>query len=82
MPSKEAHAARIENGIVQEVIVIPYCNDDDSEITAYCNDIGLPGVWIDCSLLGARRKKYPGVGWLYDADLDEFLIPENNCMTE
>jgi hypothetical protein len=74
--SENAHAARIDDGgIVREIIVIPYCNDDDAEITAYCNGIGLAGTWIDCSYLGARRGKYPGTGDRYDAELDEFVSP-------
>ena len=70
-----AHAARIEDGIVREVIVIPYMDDNDAEITAYCNGIGLPGMWIDCSYLGARRGRYPGVGFTYDEETDEFVPP-------
>ena len=75
MTYHNAHAARIEDGIVREVIVIPFCNDDDAEITAYCNSIGLSGVWLDCSYVGARRGRYPGVGDRYDAELDEFVSP-------
>jgi len=76
MPYENAHAARIDDdGIVREVIVIPYCNDDDAEITAYCNGIGLPGTWIDTSYLGSRRGKYAGIGDRYDAALDEFVSP-------
>jgi hypothetical protein len=76
MTYHNAHAARIENGIVREVIVIPYCNDDDAEITAYCNGIGLSGTWLDTSYIGARRGKYAGVGDRYDAELDEFVSPQ------
>jgi len=75
MTYHNAHAARIEAGVVREVIVIPYCNDDDADITAYCNGIGLPGTWIDCSYLGARRGRYPGVGFTYDEGSDEFVPP-------
>ena len=75
MTYHNAHAARIEDGIVREVIVIPYCNDDDAEITAYCNSIGLPGVWLDCSYLGSRRGRYPGAGFRYDEATDEFVPP-------
>jgi hypothetical protein len=75
MPYENAHAARVEDGIVREVIVIPYCNDDDATITAYCNGIGLAGTWLDTSYLGARRGKYAGVGDRYDSDLDEFVSP-------
>jgi len=76
MTYHNAHAARIEDGIVREVIVIPYCNDDDAEITAYCNGIGLPGTWLDTSYLGSRRGKYAGVGDRYDSALDEFVSPQ------
>jgi hypothetical protein len=75
MTYHNAHAARVEDGIVREVIVIPYCNDDDAEITEYCNGIGLAGTWLDTSYIGARRGKYAGIGDRYDADLDEFVSP-------
>lgn len=76
MPYENAHAARInDEGIVEQVIVVPYCNDDDDEITAYCNGIGLQGVWLDCSYLGSRRGRYPGVGFRYDEATDEFVPP-------
>lgn len=75
MPYENAHAAKIENGVVTQVIVIPHQGDDDAAVTAYCNGIGLPGTWIDTSYLGARRGKYAGVGDRYDADLDEFVSP-------
>jgi len=76
MTYHNAHAARIdENNVVRQVIVIPYCNDDDAEITAYCNSIGLAGTWIDTSYKGKRRGKYAGIGDVYDADNDEFVTP-------
>jgi len=76
MTYHNAHAARIdENNVVRQVIVIPYCNDDDAEITAYCNSIGLAGTWIDTSYKGKRRGKYAGIGDVYDADKDESVTP-------
>ena len=66
MSQRNAHAARIENGIVREVIVIPHMDDDDTKITEYCNSIGLAGTWIDTSYKGARRGKYAGIGDLWD----------------
>ena len=59
---RTAHAARIEDGIVRQVIVIPHLDDDDAKITEYCNRIGLPGTWVDTSYTGSRRGKYAGVG--------------------
>jgi hypothetical protein len=76
MTYHNAHAARIDDdGIVRDVIVIPFMDDDDEKITEYCNSIGLEGRWIDCSYVGARRGLYPGPGFRYDADLDEFIAP-------
>ena len=76
MTYHNAHAARIDDdGIVREVIVIPYMDDDDAKITEYCNGIGLAGTWIDTSYMGSRRGKYAGVGDRYDAELDEFVSP-------
>lgn len=77
MTYHNAHAARIEDGIVREVIVIPYMDDDDAKITAYCNSIGLPGTYIDTSYTGSRRGKYAGIGDIYDAEQDRFISPEN-----
>ena len=71
--SSNAHAARIEDGIVREVIVIPYAGDNDADVTAYCNSIGLAGTWIDTSYTGSRRGKYAGIGDRYDAALDKFV---------
>lgn len=77
MPYHNAHAAKIENGVVTQVIVIPRQEGDADElVTAYCNSIGLPGVWLDTSYVGSRRGKYAGIGDRYDAELDEFVAPE------
>jgi hypothetical protein len=76
MPFHNAHAAKVnEDGVVEQVIVIPFCNDDDAEVTAYVNSIGLPGKWLDTSYMGSRRGKYAGVGDRYDAELDQFVSP-------
>lgn len=72
-----AHAALIEDGIVRNVIVIPYCNDNDAEVTAYCNSIGLAGVWVDTSYTGSRRGKYAGLGDKFDEELNEFVSPSS-----
>ena len=82
MTYHNAHAARIEDGIVREVIVIPYMEDDDDKITEYCNSIGLEGRWIDCSYVGARRDRYPGPSYRYDTNLDEFVAPEEPVVEE
>lgn len=71
-----AHAAKIENGVVAQVIVVPDNLDEtesDAAITAYCNQIGLPGEWKRTSYNATIRGKYAGIGDRYDADLDEFV---------
>jgi len=76
MTYHNAHAALVDDqGIVRNVIVIPYLNDDDAEITAYCNSIGLAGRWLDTSYTGSRRGKYAGIGDFYDAVNDVFVSP-------
>jgi len=76
MAYEYAHAARInDEGFVDKVLVIPYLDDNDVKITEYLNSLGAPGNWLDCSYIGARRGMYPGVGFRYDADLDEFVPP-------
>ena len=73
MAYENAHAAKIENGIVTQVIVIPFMDDDDAKVTAYCNSIGLEGVWVDTSYLGSRRGKYAGIGDTWDGE--NFVSP-------
>lgn len=68
MTYHNAHAALIEDGIVRNVIVIPYMDDDDAKVTAYCNSIGLAGVWVDTSYTGSRRGKYAGLGDSWDGE--------------
>lgn len=74
-----AHAAKIENGTVTQVIVIPDDlggDENDAAIQAYINGIGLPGTWIRTSYNANIRGKYAGIGDTYDAGLDEFVSPD------
>jgi len=74
-----AHAARIEDGIVREVIVVPNdldATESDAAIEAYIHGIGLSGKWIRTSYNGNIRGRYAGIGYKYDAALDEFVAPE------
>jgi len=73
-----AHAARIEDGIVREVIVVPDnldATESDAAIEAYIHGIGLTGKWIRTSYNGNIRGRYAGIGFTYDADADEFVAP-------
>ena len=73
-----AHAARIEDGIVREVIVVPDnldATESDAAIEAYIHGIGFTGKWIRTSYNGNIRSRYAGIGFTYDAELDEFVAP-------
>ena len=73
-----AHFAKIENGVVTQVIVI------DKE-TLDLGHWGNPASWVQTSyntqggkhLLGGTplRKNYAGIGFTYDANRDAFLPP-------
>ena len=74
-----AHAARIEDSIVREVIVVPDnldATESDAAIEAYIHGIGLTGTWIRTSYNNNIRGRYAGIGFTYDAELDEFVAPE------
>ena len=77
-----AHFAKIENNTVTSVIVVS--NDDcgggefpDSEPIgqAFIASLGLTGEWLQTSYHANFRANYAGIGYTYDADLDEFVSP-------
>ena len=77
-----AHFAKIENGVVTQVIVVDNadCAGGDfpaSEAAgqAFINSIGLAGEWRQTSYNGNFRGKYAGIGDSFDADADEFKSP-------
>jgi hypothetical protein len=77
-----AHFAKVDNNIVQEVIVIS--NDDcgggdfpesESAGQSFIASLGLAGEWLQTSYSGSFRGAYAGIGYTYDAELDEFVAP-------
>lgn len=78
-----AHFAEIDgDGRVLQVQVIDNDKIDggvfpESEPVgqAYQASLGIPGTWLQCSYSGSFRGAYPGPGWTYDAELDEFIAP-------
>lgn len=81
-----AHVARIdENGIVREVHVInnhdlpnngEFSPEVEEAANAFQHSLGLTGTWKLTSYNGNFRGTYAGVGYKYDAELDEFVAPE------
>lgn len=77
-----AHFARIEDGIVREVIVInnEKCGGGDFPESepigqAFISSIGLDGEWLQTSWSGSFRGTFAGIGFVYNHDLDQFVPP-------
>ena len=60
-----AHFAKVENGLVIQVIVA------EPEFFDTFVDSS-PGEWIQTSYSGSIRKNYAGIGFTYDATRDAF----------
>ena len=77
-----AHFAKIENGVVTQVIVV--ANKDTADASgvekehigaAFCERL-LGGEWKQTSYNGNMRKNYAGIGYTYNADIDAFVPPQ------
>jgi hypothetical protein len=81
-----AHVARIdEDGIVREVHVLnnhdlpnngEFTPEVEAAANAFQHSLGLAGDWKLTSYNGNFRGRYAGIGYTYDAALDEFVAPE------
>ena len=79
-----AHAARIENGVVREVLVVDndklfdggkFTTKSEKSLNTYMHSLGLDGDWRLTSYNNNFRGTYAGQGFTYDPDLDEFIAP-------
>ena len=84
-----AHFAKIENGIVREVLVVATadCVDENgSESDAvgqtFLHSCGLMGEWKRTSINGNIRGKYAAIGDIYDAVNDVFVAPTTEDASE
>jgi hypothetical protein len=75
-----AHFAKIDNGIVTQVLVVD--NEHETNGEAYLNSLGLDGQWIQTSYNANFRGKFAGIGDTYDAELDEFISPSVKPLIE
>tara|TARA_Y100000310_G_scaffold179122_1_gene179103 strand:+ start:103 stop:486 length:384 start_codon:yes stop_codon:yes gene_type:complete len=75
-----AHFAKIEDGIVVNVVVVG--NDDitdengdeqESLGQAFLNNLLGEGTWVQTSYNHNFRKQFAGKGMTYDADKDKFI---------
>ena len=78
-----AHFAKIENGIVREVIVVnnevldnkPFPESEAIGV-AFCQSLfGADTEWKQTSYNSNFRGRYAGAGMTYDEILDEFVAP-------
>jgi hypothetical protein len=77
-----AHFARVENGVVREVIVVADSDcaggeypEAESAGQAFIAGIGLAGEWRQTSYNNNFRDTYAGIGYTFDAELDVFVAP-------
>lgn len=75
-----AHFAKIESDVVVQVIVVNnevLLNEEGIEEESlgveFCTNL-FGGIWIQTSYNGNFRKKYAGLGDLYDAKADVFYL--------
>lgn len=77
-----AHFAKVNNNIVEEVIVVS--NNDCGNLEfpesepvgqAFIASLGIDGDWLQTSYNNKFRGTYAGIGFSYDYDFDEFVVP-------
>ena len=64
-----SHFAKIENNIVTNVIV---AEQDFINSGA----VGSPSDWVETCYDGSIRKRYAGIGYSYNKELDAFITPQ------
>lgn len=78
-----AHFAELdENNVVLRVIVVSNADTSDANGVekeyigaAFCERL-FGGTWKQTSYHGNFRKRYAGIGFTYNADLDAFIAPK------
>lgn len=77
-----SHFAKVENGIVAQVIVVDNADTATAEGVemesigaAFCERL-LGGDWKQTSYNGNIRKNFAGIGYSYDLGRDAFIAPQ------
>ena len=78
-----AHFAKINNNIVEQVIVVANADCGGLEFPesepvgqAFIASLNLEGEWLQTSYNGNFRGTYAGIGYTYDEVSDTFVAPE------
>jgi hypothetical protein len=69
-----AHFAKIENGIVTNVVVVDNAHELNGQ--EYLNSLGLEGTWVQTSYNANFGKKFAGIGDTYVASTGNFKHPQ------
>lgn len=78
-----AHFAEVDaDNIVRQVVAVANAALADAPFPeseplgqAMLAESGFTGTYLQCSYHGNFRGAYPGIGWSYDPNLDEFVLP-------
>lgn len=81
-----AHFAKIENGLVEQVIVVnnevlldKNGVEQESIGVAFCQSLyGENTQWVQTSYNNSFRGRYAGIGYTYNKKTDEFIAPQKN----
>jgi len=84
-----AHFAKMVDGFVQNIIVVnnevitdEHGQEQEALGIAFCKSLyGEDTDWLQCSYNASFRGVYPGPGYKYDADKNEF-VPLPSQLTE
>jgi hypothetical protein len=78
-----AHFAKVDNNIVQEVIVIANADCGGGEFPesepigqSFIASLDIDGEWLQTSYSGSFRGLYAGIGFEYSEESDTFVAPE------
>lgn len=71
-----AHFAKIENGIVINVVVVDNAHEANGQ--DYLNSLGLEGTWAQTSYNASFGKKFAGIGDTFDGTNFKPAAPEGN----
>ncbi|MFT4261430.1 MAG: hypothetical protein ACMXX9_03285 [Candidatus Woesearchaeota archaeon] len=85
-----AHFAELdENNVVLRVIVVDNKNccdkkgEEQEEIgRAFCEKLFNGGRWVQTSYNANFRKRYAGIGYIYDEEVDEFIPPKQPSLDQ
>lgn len=79
-----AHFAKVENSVVQNVIVVSNTDcgglefpDSEPVGQAFLASLGIEGTWLQTSYNNNFRGAYAGIGYTYDEESDTFVAPED-----